>query len=158
MSQIKISTLDPSSYFDFWIGDWELIWQNSDKSIGKGENSIFKTLNTKVIQENFEVVNDPNMNDFIGKSWSVYNINNGTWYQTWVDNQGSYLDFIGEIEEEKRIFKRTFVKSDGTIITQRMVFYDIEQDSFTWDWENSTDSKKTWKLLWRINYKRKGAE
>jgi len=45
---------------------------------------------------------------------------------------------------------------NGIIIQQRMIFYEIKKDSFTWDWENSTDYGKTWSLQWRINYKRKG--
>lgn len=109
-----------------------------------------------MIKENFAVTGDESMKGFTGESWSVFNSNNGTWYQTWVDNQGSYLDFIGEIDGEKRIFKREVQKPDGSIIYQRMVFYDIKADSFTWDWENSTDKGKTWNLLWRIIYERKG--
>jgi hypothetical protein len=155
-AQTLISNLSPAEYYDFWIGEWDLTWSKSDESIGKGENSIFKTLNNFVLKENFNVTDDESMNGFKGESWSVFNSNNGTWYQTWVDNQGSYLDFIGEIDGEKRIFKREVQKPDGSIIYQRMVFYDIQPNSFTWDWENSTDNGETWNLLWRINYKRKG--
>ena len=79
------------------------------------------------------------MSNYTGKSWSVYNTNTDTWHQTWVDNQGAYLDFIGEFDGNKRIFKREVVKSDGSKILQRMVFHDINPDSFTWDWQKSTD-------------------
>jgi hypothetical protein len=41
----------------------------------------------------------------------------------------------------------------GTIIS-RMVFYDISEDSFTWDWESSTDDGDNWTLNWRIEYSR----
>jgi len=33
-------------------------------------------------------------------------------------------------------------------------FKDIKKDSFIWDWESSYDRGVTWKLNWRINYKR----
>lgn len=155
-AQTQIADLKPSEYFDFWLGEWILTWEKSDQTIGRGENSIFKLLNNKVIEENFKVTNDESMNGFTGKSWSVYNSIKETWYQTWVDNQGSYLDFVGEIDGEKRIFKREVLKHDGSLIYQRMVFYDIQADSFTWDWENSTNNGRTWNLLWRINYRRKG--
>lgn len=154
-AQTKISELKPSEYFDFWLGQWTLSWQSTDSTIGKGENYILKTLNDQVIQENFRVTNDPNMKNFEGKSWSVYNKSNKTWYQTWVDNQGAYLDFVGEVDGEKRIFKRVSKQSADNSIQQRMVFYNIQQDSFTWDWENSSDHGKTWVLRWRIEYKRK---
>lgn len=55
--------------FDFWVGDWELVWANPDGSEVKGSNKIVKILNQKVLQENFK---DPNTN-FEGTSISVYN-------------------------------------------------------------------------------------
>jgi len=153
-AQTNISDLKPSAYFDFWIGSWDLRWEKSDGTIGEGENTITKILSNKVIQEDFKVTNDPAMSNFTGKSWSVYNKNNGTWYQTWVDNNGAYLDFIGEFHDNKRIFKREFITSDGSLIMQRMVFYEITKNSFSWDWETSLDRGKTWNLRWRIHYTR----
>ena len=44
---------------------------------------------------------------------------------------------------------------DGSRLTQRMVFKEIEEDSMTWDWEASKDGGYTWTLSWRIQYKRK---
>jgi len=153
-AQTQVENIKPENLFDFWIGNWDLTWESSSGD-GIGENVIIKILENKVIQENFKVLNDPNIQGFIGKSWSVYNQNNGIWYQTWVDNQGAYLDFIGEIDGENRIFKRSITKADGSVILQRMVFSNISENSFIWDWENSTDGGKTWNLQWRINYKRK---
>ncbi|PLX11529.1 MAG: hypothetical protein C0597_14930 [Marinilabiliales bacterium] len=154
-AQMKTTKLHPSEYFDFWLGNWNLSWQGSNNNVGTGENHIFKTLNDHVIEENFKVIDDPNMNGFIGKSWSIYNKNKDTWHQTWVDNQGAYLDFVGEIVGEKRIFKREYIKPDVSKIFQRMVFYNIKENSFTWDWENSADNGETWTLRWRIQYIRK---
>ena len=36
----------------------------------------------------------------------------------------------------------------------RMRFHDIEDDSFTWSWERSTDGGETFSLAWRIAYRR----
>jgi len=155
-SQLNINKLSPEQYFDFWVGEWELTWE-SDSGISTGENIIIKILDDKVIQEDFFVKNDPNMDGYTGKSWSVYDSYTSSWKQTWVDNQGSLIDFVGEIDGDSRIFKRSIVKSDGSEILQRMVFYDIKEDSFSWDWETSTDSGNNWNLKWRIQYKRKGA-
>lgn len=154
-AQTSISALNPNEYFNFWLGNWDLTWTNADGSIGNGENSIIKILDENIIQENFKVIKDSSMQSFTGKSWSVFNKNNGTWHQTWVDNQGTYLDFVGEIDRNKRIFKRTATGPDGKEYLQRMVFYDIKTNSFTWDWEISKDNGETWELKWRIHYKRK---
>jgi hypothetical protein len=155
LAQVNINKLTPEQYFDFWVGEWELTWETASE-IRTGVNIIDKILNDKIIQEYFSVTSDPNMEGFTGKSWSVYNSQSSTWTQTWVDNQGSYFLFVGEIDGDNRIFKRSIVKSDGSEILQRMVFYDIKKDSFVWNWETSTDSGVTWNLKWKIQYKRKG--
>jgi hypothetical protein len=44
---------------------------------------------------------------------------------------------------------------NGEKIIQRMVFYNINVNSLTWDWEISRDGGTSWKLQWRINYLKK---
>lgn len=143
-------TAKDSTLFDFWVGEWDLTWKNADGSIGKGSNRIEKTLDGKVIQENFRDVKG-----FKGTSISVFNTQRFTWHQAWADNQGGYFNFVGDIEGDKRIF-RTIPRNvnDKTVIL-RMVFYNIKQDSLDWDWERSDDGGQTWSLQWRINYQRR---
>jgi hypothetical protein len=138
-----------STLFDFWVGHWDLTWKNADGSIGKGTNHIEKTLDGKVIQENFRDVKG-----FKGTSISVFNPQKMTWHQAWADNGGGYINLIGETEGEKRIFKTQAREINGKMVVMRMVFYDIKAQSLTWDWERSDDGGKTWNLNWRINYKR----
>lgn len=140
--------------FDFWIGNWDLTWTDAEGNIKKGINTIERTMSDKVIQENFSTLDEKPENRYIGKSWSVYNPNSKIWNQTWVDNGGGYLDFEGEIEESKKIFKRSFLAKNGNRVYQRMVFFDINEDSFSWKWESSTD-QENWKVNWEINYSRK---
>ncbi len=147
-AQSKI--LADSTLFDFWVGEWNLEWTNADGSKSSGTNKIEKTLDGKVIQENFR---DPK--GFKGTSISVYNTRQKTWHQAWADNGGSYYDFEGAIEGEKRIFKTKEKEVNGNKIIQRMVFYNIKHDSLLWDWELTKDGGKTWALQWRIFYNRK---
>lgn len=146
--------LKPEAYFDFWIGEWDLSYKQSDGSIARAENAIERILSDRVIKENFEVLSGQNKG-YIGKSWSVYNPSTKTWKQTWVDNQGGYLTFDGKMDGDKRIFERIFQNNEGKLTTQRMVFYNIEENSFTWDWEQSVNNGEDWTLLWRIEYERK---
>ena len=141
-------TSSQENAFDFWVGKWEAQWVGKDGSIIKGSNIITKTLDAKVIREDFE---DPSR-DFKGTSISVYKTKTKTWHQAWADNQGGYYNFIGEIDGDKRIFKTLPKKVNSNVVIQRMVFYNIESDKFTWDWESSKDNGKTWKLNWQINY------
>jgi hypothetical protein len=144
-------SLPEFSQFDFWIGNWQASWIDSEGNVQTGSNVITKTLGGCVIEENFSTGD----NTFTGRSFSVYNPVKKTWQQTWVDNTGGYLDFTGGIDGDNMILTRKGLNRNGDQIMQRMVFLDITSDSFTWNWESSTDEGYTWKLMWQIKYKRK---
>ena len=139
---------------DFWVGNWNgrsMVPDTSQESgwkIGQVQNTVNKILDGCVVEENFEGA------AFSGKSYSTYSKQQKIWNQTWVDNSGGYLPFYGIFEEDKKIFQRDAVRN-GNKFSSRMVFYNITEDSFIWDWERSTDEGKTWVLSWRIEYTRK---
>ena len=136
-----------ASQFDFWVGKWNLTWGDS----GKGTNRIEKIMNGCVIQENFD--GTPSI-QLKGTSVSTFSKQLGKWQQTWVDNSGGYLDFIGEFKDNKMILSREFTKDDQQIM-QRMVWYNISKNELDWNWERSDDNGNSWKVLWKIHYKRK---
>ena len=43
----------------------------------------------------------------------------------------------------------------GEKCKQRMVWYDIEEQQFQWNWERSDDGGQTWRTLWHIDYTKK---
>lgn len=135
-----------AAQFDFWVGEWNAQWEG-----GQGTNTVTKILNGCVIHEDFKALGDAALH---GLSNSVYNSNTRKWQQTWVDNNGGYLDFSGEWLKDRMILSRS-VEKDGQIIFQRMVWYNISKDAFDWNWEISKDTGKTWSVNWKINYKRK---
>lgn len=96
-----------STLYDFWIGEWELTWDDGEGKTGTGANHIYRILEDNVIYENFSA-SSGKLHGFIGKSYSVWNRYSGEWKQTWVDNQGSYLDFTGSIDGNNIIFRREF--------------------------------------------------
>jgi hypothetical protein len=136
--------------FDFWIGEWDLTWADN----GRGRNTITKILDGKIIQEQFTSLSQGDTPPFVGMSVSAYNAQTEQWQQTWVDNQGSYLDFLGGMVGDKMILSRQAV-AEGEPIQQRMVWADIEPDSLNWTWERSDDEGQTWQVLWAIQYRRK---
>jgi hypothetical protein len=136
--------------FDFWIGDWDVSWTNADGSKGQGRNRIAKVLDGTVIEENFEAPSDGRTPAFKGRSLSVLHKPTGVWRQAWADNQGGYFSLSAQVDGDKRIFITQMVKESA----QRMVFHTIRRDGLTWDWERTDDGGKTWKLQWRIEYKR----
>ncbi len=152
-AQSDMNELTSEAYFDFWLGTWDLTWEDADGTPARGVNRIERILDGKVIKERFKVLSGA-YEGFTGESYSVYNTRTGEWKQTWVDSNGDYLDFTGEFEDNKRMFKRKGIAPDGSDILQRMIFYDITDHSFTWDWEISEDDGETWQLRWRILYNR----
>ncbi len=135
-----------ASQFDFWLGDWDASWSGN----ARGINRITKRWDTVVVEE----FDGSEATGLLGHSVSVYDANAKQWKQTWVDNQGSYLDFTGGFADGRMTLSRSFEK-DGKTIHQRMVWYNITPQVFDWNWEKSTDGGKTWELVWKINYTRR---
>jgi hypothetical protein len=141
--------LDAARQFDFWLGDWDCTWQR-DGLEHVGTNSVYADLGGAVIVENFD--GRPSL-DFQGLSFSVYDRTAGCWKQTWVDSEGSYLDFTGGFENGVMELRRTG-EADGVPALFRMRFEHIEPNSFDWSWQRSDDGGDTWAALWEIEYRR----
>lgn len=142
--------------FDFWVGEWSLTWPASavsDSKAGQGSNRIERALDDCVIIEHFTGAPGINLR---GMSVSTYNKRARRWQQTWVDNSGGYLDFIGEFRDGRMILSREAVLENGKKLLQRMVWKNIKSDSLDWSWERSEDGGGTWKVLWPIHYQRVG--
>lgn len=131
--------------FDFWLGTWDVTWGDN----GRGTNQIKRILNGHVIEEHFRG-SDPALE---GISHSVLSEEDSRWHQTWVDDSGGYLDFVGEFADGRMILSRDGI-AQGKPVRQRMVWYDIAENTLEWNWERSDDEGKTWKVLWNIHYKR----
>jgi len=140
--------------FDFWLGEWDLTWP-SDKTgeTAHGSNSIKRVLDGCVVQENF---NGGTAMHLRGTSVSLFDARSGKWKQTWVDNEGGYLDFVGEFNGGQMVLQREATRPDGSKGLQRMVYKNITPNEFDWSWERSLDGGRTWQVLWPIHYKRKG--
>lgn len=136
--------------FDFWLGKWELTWEDN----GRGRNTVTKILGGKIIREKFTSLHDDETPPFKGMSVSVYNDATGQWKQTWVDNQGNYLDFVGGFSDGEMVLIRDAV-IEGKPAKQRMVWTNIQSDQLDWNWQRSDDGGETWQTLWHIHYNRK---
>src|SRR5881275_1582571 len=138
---------------DFWVGEWDLTWPGQKPGeIGHGTNSIRRIMDGCVVQENFSGANSMPMR---GTSVSVFDARAGKWKQTWVDNEGGYLDFIGEFKDGQMILACEARSPDGSKVLQRMVWKNVSPKELDWSWERSSDGGKTWQVLWPIHYRRK---
>jgi hypothetical protein len=138
-----------SKRLDFWIGEWDLSYTSNGQP-AKSRNKISKILDGCVILEEFTGGSGAQLD---GKSFSMYDVATKQWKQTWVDNTGSYLDFVGSMDAGDMVFSRE-AEVRGKKMTQRMVFRDVKPESLKWLWQKSEDAGKTWTTLWEIDYKR----
>lgn len=148
-----LTELDSAEYFDFWVGEWTASWDEGNGVEQFGTNTIEKQLDGKVLVENFRITSGKNAG-FKGTSISVFQPRANQWKQAWADNQGGYFNFSGAFEADRRIFQTEVFDRNGQKVQQRMIFYNIEEDSMTWDWEMSQDGGESWNLVWRIFYER----
>jgi Protein of unknown function (DUF1579) len=138
---------------EFWVGEWDLTWPgNNPGETAHGTSSVRRILDGCIVEENFSGGDAMHLR---GQSVSIFDIRAGKWKQTWVDNEGGYLDFTGEFKDGQMILAREATRPDGTRGLQRMVFKNITRAEFDWSWEGSKDGGKTWAVLWPIHYKRK---
>jgi hypothetical protein len=138
---------------DFWLCEWDLTWPGANPGeVQRGTNSIRRVLEGCVIEENFSGGDEMPLR---GKSVSVFDTRARKWKQTWVDNQGAYLDFVGEVIDGQMILGREVTRPDGSKSLQRMVFKNISKEQFDWSWEASKNGGKNWQVVWPIHYRRR---
>jgi hypothetical protein len=142
-----------SRQFDFWVGNWDLSWQNAAGKEFHGKNNIVSMWGACGVEENFS--GQPGPQQLLGNSVSMYSPATSTWRQTWVDNSGSYLEFEGGMEEDSMVlYGHGTNPATGDEFRTRMRFFNITEDAFEWNWERSVDDGASWQLSWAIHYQR----
>jgi hypothetical protein len=137
--------LDAARQFDFWVGEWDCVW-HADGLEHRGTNTVYADLGGMVVVENFD--GRPSL-DFQGLSLSAYDRAEQRWKQTWVDSDGTYLDFVGGFEDGAMELRR---EAGGAVF--RMRWEHIEPTGFDWSYARSDDGGETWTPLWEIGYSR----
>jgi len=116
-----------------------------------GTNTIGRVLDDRVIEESFD--GSDAEGSLEGRSLSVMDTANGGWRQTWVDSNGTYLDFVGVEVDGRLAFQRHSIV-DGAAVIQRMVWLDVTPLSCRWQWQRSNDGGASWEVAWEIHYRR----
>lgn len=141
---VRVAVPEPAQ-FDFWVGSWRVSTLVGDEV--EGRNEVSWTLDGKVLWEQFSAGTDP----FTGWSFSVPVPSRG-WVQTWVDNSGAYLDFVGGWCGDRMVLERATGAASPT--HQRMTWHSVTPRGFVWDWEWRTGAHP-WDLRWRLRYDRR---
>ena len=129
--------------FDFWIGEWA---PQNPQGLTVGTSSIQLILNDCVIFENW---NTPQGG---GKSFSLWDVRDGKWHQTWVDGRGGITHYKGGIEDGKMVLVADTVSPTGQKSLMRMTYSKLADGSVRQHGEGSGDGGKTWKTVYDFKY------
>ncbi len=141
--------IDAARQFDFWVGEWDCTWSD-EHEWHAGTNSVYLDLGGAVVVESFD--GRPSL-EYQGLSFSVYDRAARCWRHTWVDSEGSYLDFAGGFENGAMELRR-IGEVDGAPALFRARWENIERDSLDWIYQRSDDGGDSWTTLWAIAYSR----
>ncbi len=115
VAQISPDLEEHKSDFDFWIGEWDVYRNETDKIVGFSK--ITSILNGVVIREEYKAANG----GYQGTSLNKYNTENGLWEQYWVDNGGLTLHIKGGLKEGAMVMENEdnritwTLNKDGTL-------------------------------------------
>lgn len=130
---------------DFWVGEWDVTTPQGQPA---GKSSVQSILGACVVFENWT---SPGMS---GKSFNVFNVNAGSWRQSWVDDKGKLLEFTGEMKNGVMIYLAPD-KQQGKAVVRRMTFTPIDARTVHQVGEDSFDDGKTWAPSYDLLYHRK---
>ena len=139
-AELRTIELDPARQFDFWLGEWDCTWQ-ADGLEHSGTNSVYADLGGMVLVENFD--GRPSL-DFQGSALRL-RPGGAARKQTWVDSDGTYLDFVGGFEDGAMELRREAGGAVGCAGADRA-------ERFDWSYARSEDGGETWTPLWEIGY------
>lgn len=140
--------------FDFWVGYWEVTWDEGDGKIGKGTSVIVKDFDQKALVENFKILKGLKKG-YQGKRISVFNPISKEWKQAWTNNSGTFLSLKGNLDSNGNpVFITEAIENDSKKNVSKMTFKNVSKDSLTWNWESSKNKGKNWNLNWQIKYRR----
>ena len=140
---------------DFWLGEWDLVVrtrkspESEEWSEAIATNHVSTSLGGCVVEEDFRA---GGVEPWAGRSLSIFS--EGKWRQTWVDDQGSYLTFVGGPVGSDFVLTGEPKTKDGVTKQMRMVFFDITRDVLSWRWERTLDGGATWRVMMTITYRR----
>ena len=129
--------------FDFWVGEWA---PQNPQGLTVGTSSIQLILNDCVIFENW---NTPQGG---GRSFSLWDVRDGKWHQTWVDGRGGITRYVGGIEGDKMVLVAETVSPTGQKGRMRMTYSRLADGSVRQHGESSSDNGKTWTTAYEFKY------
>ena len=127
--------------FDFWQGDWD-VRDASGKIVGR--NRIVSLHGGCALQENWT-----GEGGVSGTSLNIYDNDRKRWHQTWVDNSGGLLHLDGGIVDGAMVLRGESIAAGASSkpTLQRITWTPQSDGRVRQLWESSSDSGKTWSVV-----------
>lgn len=144
--------------FDFLIGSYsaqqQLTFPNGQQVNFPSQTTAVYALNGHGILEFGWYDVDTNLPDAATSIVRIYNRAMRRWESLYITNRGSTLLFFGGDKEGDRIILHNFEADAASPSIPRYVFHSIEENSYKWFSEQSTDRGESFQTTWTIDMAR----
>lgn len=144
--------------FDFLIGTYaakqRLTFPNGQIAAFPSTTTAVYALNGHGILEYNWFDIDVNLPDAATSIVRIYNRAMRRWESLYIANRGNALLFFGGVREGERIVLTLFETDTTAPRIPRFIFHDIQEDSYKWFSETSTDRGETFQTNWTIEMTR----
>ena len=139
--------------FDFWVGKWKVEWSMGAEKHGVGGNVVTREYNGCAVVEHYT----DETTAFAGSSLLAWNMYARTWQQGWADNMGGAFRATGGVDASApgRLVM-TVDTGTGSPLLFRIVFEDIQANSFTWRYQSKKVGADAWTDMTVSKYTRAG--
>jgi hypothetical protein len=117
-----------------------------------GSNSIHPVLNGCALQENWQGAAGGR-----GTSLNVYNPLDGSWHQTWISENGFFLQLEGGLEGDSMVMSGELLGRGGEPVLHEISWTPQGNGEVRQVWKTSTDGGENWNLLFDGTYRPKPA-
>ena len=138
-----------SHQFDFWLGEWNVFANGTDKQIG--ESRVESVVDGWALLENWTTGGQQGT----GKSLNSFNRASGQWQQYWVGGGGGISFYKGGLVDGKIVMIADAVTPKGPPYQLRGTWTPNADGSVRQEFDLSTDGGKTWQPNFDGLYKRK---
>lgn len=148
----KACTAPGYRQFDFWVGEWEVTPNGTDKIVA---HSLIESLyGGCAIRENWMPLTRED-----GGSLNSFLPALGVWRQIWTDSQGSWNVFEGGRVGDAMVLLGHRLGNDpkDSAILARMTFTPLEDGSVRQHGEHSSDFGQTWQTSYDFIYRKRNS-
>lgn len=136
--------------FDFWVGIWDVYSRSGEKV---GTNVVTKDEKGFLITEKFT-----NRGGNTGTSINYYDPGSRQWKQTWVDEAGTVIQYVGGFADSQMSLEGVRTGPNGSVSRSRVSYRPDSDGTIQQRIQRSDDGGKTWRIFFDGRYVRQANE